>query len=79
MEANKFIGKVLSDGHLSLPEDEATQVGKIFEVILIPIEEPEIYSYAESIAKEKGFSNLTETDIENIVHESRGVNETNRR
>ena len=73
MEAKKFISKVLPDGHLSLPEDTAKEVGKIFEVILIPLEEAEIYSYAETLAKEKDFSKFTEEDIERIIHESRGI------
>lgn len=73
MEAKKFISKVLPDGHLSLPEDTAKEVGKVFEVILIPLEEAEVYSYAETLAKEKGFSILTEEDIERIIHESRGI------
>lgn len=71
--ARRFIGKVLSDGHLSLPEDLAKEAGNIFDVLLLPVEEPDIYSYAESIAKEKGFSELTEQDVERIVHESRGI------
>ncbi len=73
MEAKKFISKVLPDGHLSLPEDTAKDVGKVFEVILIPLEEAEVYAYAEILAKEKGFSKLTEEDIERIVHESSGI------
>lgn len=73
MEAKRFISKVLPDGHLSLPEDTAKDVNKVFEVILIPLEEAEVYSYAESLAKEKGFSKLTEGDIERIIHESRGL------
>ncbi|MBT9164605.1 MAG: hypothetical protein DDT22_00574 [candidate division WS2 bacterium] len=73
MEAKRFISKVLPDGHLSLPEDTAKDVGKVFEVILIPLEEAEVYSYAETQAKEKGFSKLTEEDIERIIHESRGI------
>jgi len=73
MEAKKFISKVLPDGHLSLPEETAKDVGKVFEVILIPVEGAEIYSYAEALAKEKEFSKLTEEDIERIIHESRGI------
>jgi hypothetical protein len=73
MEAKKFISKVLPDGHLSLPEDTAKEVGKIFEVILIPVEEAEVYSYAETLAKEKSLSELAEEDIEKIIHESRGI------
>ncbi len=52
--ARRFIGKVLPDGHLSLPEDTTKEVGSIFDVVLMPVEEPDIYSYAESLAKEKG-------------------------
>lgn len=73
MEAKKFISKVLADGHLSLPDDTAKDVGRVFEVILIPLEEAEIYSYAETLAKEKGFSKLTEEDVERLIHESRGI------
>ncbi|MGB9714987.1 MAG: hypothetical protein ACPL1G_01025 [Thermodesulfovibrionales bacterium] len=73
MQAKKFIGKVLPDGHLSLPENFAKETGKIYEVILIPIEEADIYPYTEALAEEKGFSKLTEEDIEKIIHESRGL------
>lgn len=71
--ARRFIGKVLPDGHLSLPEDAAKEVGSVFDVILMPVEEPDLYSYAESLAKEKGFAELTEQDVERIIHESRGI------
>ncbi|MDN3512963.1 MAG: hypothetical protein NG747_01030 [Candidatus Brocadia sp.] len=71
--AKKFIGKVLPDGHLSLPEDTAKEVGCVFEVVLTPIVKSDIHRYAESLAKEKGFSELTEEDIERIIHESRGI------
>ncbi|MCJ7578511.1 MAG: hypothetical protein MUO91_08685 [candidate division Zixibacteria bacterium] len=73
MEAKKFISKVLPDGHLSLPEETAKEVGKVFEVILVPLQEAEIYSYTEALAKEKNFSQLTEEDIERIIHEVRGI------
>ena len=73
LEAKRFISKVLPDGHLSLPEDMAEDIGKFFEVILIPLEEAGVYSYAELLAKEKGLSMLTEEDVERIIHESRGV------
>jgi hypothetical protein len=69
----RFIGKVLPDGHLSLPEDTAKEVGSIFDVVLMPVEEPDIYSFAGSLAKEKGFVNLTEEDVDKIIHESRGI------
>ncbi|MFH1259655.1 MAG: hypothetical protein ABII74_07605 [Elusimicrobiota bacterium] len=73
MEAKKFISKVLADGHLSLPEDVAKELGKVFEVILVPFGETEVYSYAEALAKERGFSAIKEDDIQKIIHESRGV------
>lgn len=69
----RFIGKVLPDGHLSLPEDAAREVGSVFEVVLMPVEEPDIYSYTEVLSKDKGFAELTEQDLERIIHESRGV------
>lgn len=71
--ARRFIGKVLPDGHLSLPEDAANEVGNVFDVVLMPVEEPDVYSYAESLAREKGFAEMTEQDIERIIHESRGI------
>lgn len=71
--ARRFIGKVLPDGHLSLPADAANEVGNIFDVVLMPVEEPDVYSYAESLAREKGFAEMTEQDIERIIHESRGI------
>ncbi len=73
MEAKRFIGEVLDDGHLSLPGDTARQVGKQFDVILLPLEEPEAGEYAKALARRKGFADLTEDDVARIVHESRGV------
>ena len=69
----RFIGKVLPDGHLSLPDDTAKKVGSVFDVVLMPVEDPEIYSFAESLAREKGFISLSEEDVERIIHESRGI------
>ena len=73
MEAKRFIGEVLDDGHLSLPDDTARQVGRQFEVILLPIEETETTAYTEALARQKGFDDLTEEDVARIIHESRGV------
>ena len=73
LSARKFIGKVLPDGHLSLPADAAKEVGSVFEVILMPVEGPDIYDYAETLAKEKRFPDLSLEDVEKIIHESRGV------
>lgn len=73
MEARRFIGEVLEDGHLSLPRDTAQEVGKQFEVILLPVEEAGAAAYAEDLARRKGFAGLTEEDVARIIHESRGV------
>lgn len=35
----KFIGKVLPDGHLSIPEDIAKDMGSEFEVHLTPVDD----------------------------------------
>jgi len=67
----RFIGKVLPDGHLSLPDGTAKEVGSVFDVVPMPVEDPEIYSFAESLAREKGFISFTEEDVERIIHESR--------
>jgi hypothetical protein len=73
MQAKKFISKVLPDGHLALPEDMAKEVGHVYEVILWPIESTYIYTYTQALAQEKGFSQLTEDDLEKLIHESRSV------
>lgn len=75
MQAQKFIGKVSAEGYLSLPAEVAKQVGMVFEVILLPVSQSDIYAFAENLAAEKGFSHYTQEDIEKIIHESRGINE----
>jgi|GEM_PF-1080621 len=73
MEVKRFISKIPQDGRLILPKDTAKESGKIVELILIPFSsEVDIYSYAENLAKEKSFSSLTEVDVKNIIHKSRG-------
>ena len=72
-EAIRFIGKVLPDGHFSLPAEAAEQIGSIFDCVLLPVKDQDIYDFAESLVKEKGFSSMTVDDIETIVHESRGI------
>ena len=71
----RFFGKVAPDGRLALPEDMADDAGKIYEVILIPSGPDALYQFAGELAIEKGFSALTEKDIERIIHESRGIEE----
>ncbi len=73
MQTTKFISKVLKDGHLSLPLEISKKIGKVFEVIMVPIEETNVYAYAEGLAKEKHFNSLSEKDIEKIIHETRSV------
>jgi len=73
MEAIKFIGKILADGHLDLPKDKAKEVGKAYEVTLVPLDESGVYPTAEKMAADKGFSELTEEDVERIIHESRNI------
>jgi len=73
MKATRFIGKVLPDGRLAIPKKYAAEVGKQYEVILIPLEEASIYDYTAQLARQKGFSRLSEKEVEQIIHESRGV------
>lgn len=72
MEAIRYVGEVLDDGHLSLPNIKRVSKGKKYEVILFPLEK-NIYSFTERLAEEKGFSHYSEEDIEKIIHESRGI------
>jgi len=72
MSATKFLGRVLEDGHLSLPKEVAEQKGREFEVVLVSNGEKEIFGYAESLARQKGFDRLTEEDVARIVQEVRG-------
>ncbi|MFH1097998.1 MAG: hypothetical protein V1749_10950 [Candidatus Desantisbacteria bacterium] len=71
MEAVRYMGKI-DDGHLSLPDIKMASKGKKSEMILFSLEK-NIYSFTERVAKENGFSNYSEEDIEKIIHESRGV------
>lgn len=73
MQAIKFISKVLKDGHLSLPKEFKRKTGQMFEVILLPLDKANVYSYAEELAAEKGFYSLSENEIEKIIHESRSI------
>ncbi len=72
-EVIRFIGKVLPDGHLSLPAEASKQIGSVFDVVLLPVNNHDIYEFAESLAKDKGIAALSLEDIESIVHESRGL------
>jgi len=72
-EAIRFIGKVLPDGHLSLPLEAAQQIGSVFDVVLLPVKDQDVYDFAETLAKEKDITSLTLDDIAALVHESRGI------
>lgn len=63
----RFVGKVLSDGHLSLPDDTAKEVGNVYEVVLIPIDELDAYSYAASLAKGATTNNMVLYSTNSIV------------
>ncbi|MDP2808196.1 MAG: hypothetical protein Q8O74_08710 [bacterium] len=73
MTTKRCIGQVLPDGHLSLPKCLSKDVGKRYEVILIPVETGDIYQYAAKAARRSNVSTLREKDIEKIIHSSRGI------
>ena len=73
MQATRIISKVLPNGHIALPKEFSKKAGKFYEVILVPVDEPEIYSYSESIAKRKKIPRLSESALTKIIHASRGV------
>ena len=66
----KFIGKVLSDGHLSIPAEVAENAGKEFEVTMKPVGEitRAISLYLEGKTEKRG-------RIEDIVLPSDSVEE----
>lgn len=69
-----FIGKVLSDGHLSLPEDSAKEVGKTYKVTLVPLDElPNASKWIGRLAEIKGLGHLTEDDVREAIKEFRGI------
>lgn len=73
MQALRYFGQVSKDGRISLPKEAKDFSGRHFEVILLPLEE-DIYSYAKSLAEKKEY-NFDEKDVEQIIHNSRGLKE----
>ena len=73
MQATRIISKVLPNGSIALPKEFSKKVGEVYEVILIPMNETDIYNYSEGIAKKKKIPRLTEQALEKIIHTSRGV------
>ena len=65
----KFIGKVLPDGHLSIPEDVAKDTGSEFEVLLTPVGDIKklISLYLEGRLEKKGSILDIKLDAERIA------------
>lgn len=55
----KFIGKVLPDGHLSVPEDIAKDTGMEFEVAMTPVDniKKTMLLYQKGLIEKTGFFN----------------------
>jgi len=47
--------------------------GSKVEVIILPSEEKDIFSYTDELVKKKGIKPMSMKEIEKIVHEVRGV------
>ena len=47
--------------------------GSKVEVIILPSEEKDIFSYTDELVKKKGIKPMSIKEIEKIVHEVRGV------
>lgn len=65
----KFIGKVLPDGHLSIPEDVAKDTGSEFEVLLTPVNDIKkvVSLYLEGRLERKGRFEDIKLDAERIA------------
>ena len=64
----KFIGKVLPDGHLSIPNEVTKDTCKVFEVTMKPIDDIKkaISLYLERHFDKKGKMKDIKLDLENI-------------
>ncbi len=72
MSNKTFIGRILPDGHLSLPEDAAKDVGKTFKVTLVPLDDlPDASQWIGRLAELKGLGHLTEEDVRDSIEEVR--------
>ena len=65
----RFIGKVLPDGHLSVPEEVAKDTGSEFEVLLTPVDDIKrlISLYLEGRLERKGSIIDIKLDAERIA------------
>lgn len=72
MSNRTFIGRVLPDGHLSLPEEASREVGKAFKVTLVPLDAlPDASTWVGRLAELKGLGHLTEEDVREAVENVR--------
>lgn len=71
MSNRTFIGRVLPDGHLSLPEEASKEVGKAFKVTLVPLDELDASKWVGRLAEIKGLGHLTDEDVREAVDEVR--------
>jgi hypothetical protein len=74
----KFIGKVLPDGHLTIPEDVAKNTGTEFEVVLTPVDDTKklISLYLEGRLERTGrFEDIVfnASDIEQAIKNTFGT------
>ena len=72
MEAYRLIAKVSEDGKISLPEEYNRLFNQEIELILFDKRET-IYDKIDSIKVKKGIKHYTESEIEQIIHESRNI------
>jgi len=72
MLAYKLITKVSKDGKIALPDEYRNLFNQEIELILIDKKET-IYDKIEYIKAKKGIKNYTESEIEQIIHESRNI------
>lgn len=72
MSNKTFIGRILPDGHLSLPEEAAKDIGKSFQVTLVPLDElPDASDWVGRLAEIHHLGHLTEEDVEKIIQDVR--------
>lgn len=65
----KFIGKVLPDGHLSIPDEVAKDAGSEYEVTMTPVDDIKktILLYRKGLIKKKGRFEDIKLDSERIA------------
>ena len=72
MPNKMFIGRVLPDGHLSLPDEQAKDVGKTYKVTLVPMDDlPDASDWVGRLAEIEGLGHLTEEDVQKTIEDVR--------